>query len=86
MREACLSLARGGARKEEALWSVPVRRGVVISWPRCFPPFTLCRSDMDNLDNYVVLDPLLEKGKGKWSKAAQAERKRGNEWAGRANL
>jgi peptidyl-prolyl cis-trans isomerase SDCCAG10 len=42
--------------------------------------------DMDNLDDYVVLDPLLEKGKGKWSKAAQAERKRGNEWAGRANL
>lgn len=42
--------------------------------------------DMDNLDDYVVFDPLLEKGKGKWSAAAQKEAKRNNEWAGRANM
>ncbi|KAG2432706.1 hypothetical protein HYH02_006689 [Chlamydomonas schloesseri] len=42
--------------------------------------------DMDNLDDYVVYDPLLEKGKGKWSAANQKEKKRANEWAGRANL
>ncbi|KAG2482855.1 hypothetical protein HYH03_018246 [Edaphochlamys debaryana] len=42
--------------------------------------------DMDNLDDYVVYDPLLEKGKGKWSAANQKEQKRNNEWAGRANV
>ncbi|PNW83908.1 hypothetical protein CHLRE_04g215950v5 [Chlamydomonas reinhardtii] len=42
--------------------------------------------DMDNLDDYVVYDPLLEKGKGKWSAANQKEKKRANEWAGRANM
>ncbi|GLC42193.1 hypothetical protein PLESTB_000640900 [Pleodorina starrii] len=42
--------------------------------------------DMDNLDDYVVYDPLLEKGKGKWSAANQKEQKRQNEWAGRANM
>ncbi|GIL90281.1 hypothetical protein Vretimale_16331 [Volvox reticuliferus] len=42
--------------------------------------------DMDNLDDYVVYDPLLEKGKGKWSMANQKEQKRQNEWAGRANM
>jgi hypothetical protein len=30
-------------------------------------------------------DPLLEKGKGKFSKAEQDKRKRQNEWSGRAN-
>ncbi|KXZ45505.1 hypothetical protein GPECTOR_54g247 [Gonium pectorale] len=42
--------------------------------------------DMENLDDYVVYDPLLEGKKGKWSAANQRERKRNNEWAGRANL
>lgn len=38
----------------------------------------------DDADDYVVVDPLLEKGKGKWSKKAQDEKKRKTEWAGRA--
>jgi peptidyl-prolyl cis-trans isomerase SDCCAG10 len=33
-----------------------------------------------------VFDPLLEKGKGKFSKAEQAKKKRTNEWAGGANV
>lgn len=41
--------------------------------------------DMENLDDYVVYDPLLEKSKGKFSKAHQQEKKRNNEWAGRSN-
>ena len=32
-----------------------------------------------------VFDPLLEKGKGKFSKANQKEAKRNNEWAGRSH-
>eukprot|EP00955_Chlamydomonas_euryale_P105352 365632-Chlamydomonas_euryale.AAC.16 len=42
--------------------------------------------DVHNADDYVVFDPLLEKGKGKFSKAEQAKRKRGSEWSGRANM
>lgn len=38
----------------------------------------------DDIDDYVVLDPLLEKAKGKFSKAAQAEKKKQNAWAGRS--
>lgn len=38
----------------------------------------------ENLDDYVVHDPLLEAAKGKFSRAAQAEKKRGKEWAGRS--
>jgi len=30
--------------------------------------------------DYVVVDPLLEKGKGKWSDASQREKKRGTAW------
>lgn len=37
----------------------------------------------ESVDDYVVFDPLLEKSKGKFSRAAQAEKKRGKEWAGR---
>jgi len=37
----------------------------------------------DNLDDYVVYDPLLESAKGKFSKAAQREKKKQTEWAGR---
>lgn len=33
-----------------------------------------------------VFDPLLEEKKGKFSKAAQAEKKRKSEWAGRSNV
>jgi hypothetical protein len=33
-----------------------------------------------------VIDPLLEKAKGKFSKAAQQAKKRANEWAGRSNV
>eukprot|EP00775_Hariotina_reticulata_P003714 gene3714-3977_t len=37
----------------------------------------------DNLDDYVVYDPLLESAKGKFSKAAQREKKKQTQWAGR---
>jgi peptidyl-prolyl cis-trans isomerase SDCCAG10 len=40
-------------------------------------------SRRDDVDDYVVVDPLLEKAKGKFSKAAQAEKKRNTAWAGR---
>ncbi len=33
-----------------------------------------------------VVDPLLEKAKGKFSKAAQKKKKQANEWAGRSNV
>ena len=33
----------------------------------------------------LQFDPLLEKGKGKYSKAEQEKKKRQNEWSGRAN-
>lgn len=38
----------------------------------------------DNLDDYVVFDPLLEAAKGKFSRAAQKEKKKQTQWAGRA--
>jgi peptidyl-prolyl cis-trans isomerase SDCCAG10 len=38
----------------------------------------------DDVDDYVVHDPLLERAKGKFSAAAQKERKKQTEWAGRA--
>ena len=38
----------------------------------------------DDLDDYVVFDPLLEEAKGKFSRAAQKEKKaRTTAWAGR---
>lgn len=37
----------------------------------------------DDLDDYVVFDPLLEKAKGKFSQAAQREKKKQTKWAGR---
>lgn len=37
----------------------------------------------DNLDDYVVFDPLLEAAKGKFSRAAQKEKKKQTQWAGR---
>lgn len=39
----------------------------------------------ESVDDYVVVDPLLEAGKAKFSKRQQAERKRATQWAGRAN-
>ncbi len=41
-------------------------------------------SRRDDVDDYVVVDPLLERAKGKFSKAEQKERKKQTEWAGRA--
>jgi peptidyl-prolyl cis-trans isomerase SDCCAG10 len=35
-----------------------------------------------SVDDYVVLDPLLEAGKAKFNKQQQREKKRGREWAG----
>lgn len=37
----------------------------------------------DNLDDYIVHDPLLESAKGKFSRAAQREKKKQTNWAGR---
>jgi len=37
-----------------------------------------------NEHDYVVHDPLLEKGKAKFNKQQQRMKKRGNEWAGRS--
>lgn len=37
----------------------------------------------DNLDDYVVHDPLLEAGKAKFNKQQQRAKKRQSEWAGR---
>uniref|UniRef100_A0A1D2A8R0 PPIase cyclophilin-type domain-containing protein n=1 Tax=Auxenochlorella protothecoides TaxID=3075 RepID=A0A1D2A8R0_AUXPR len=39
----------------------------------------------ESVEDYTVHDPLLEAGKAKFNKKSQAERKRGNQWAGRAN-
>jgi hypothetical protein len=36
-----------------------------------------------SLDDYVVLDPLLEAAKGKFSKTAQKAKKQQSAWAGR---
>lgn len=38
----------------------------------------------DNIDDYVVHDPLLEAGKAKFNKQQQRAKKRQSEWAGRA--
>ncbi len=35
----------------------------------------------DDIDDYVVFDPLLEKAKGRFSKVAQAEKKKSTAWA-----
>jgi hypothetical protein len=37
----------------------------------------------DNLDDYIVHDPLLENAKGKFSRAAQREKKKQTNWAGK---
>lgn len=37
----------------------------------------------DNVDDYVVLDPLAERGKA-FNRQDAKEKKRGTEWAGRA--
>ena len=41
-------------------------------------------SRTETVDDYVVLDPLLEKGKAAFTAAEQKRRKRGTEWAGRS--
>jgi peptidyl-prolyl cis-trans isomerase SDCCAG10 len=38
----------------------------------------------DDVDDYVVVDPLLEAGKAKFNKQQQKEKKRTREWAGRS--
>ena len=38
----------------------------------------------DNVDDYVVVDPLLEAGKAKFNKQNQKNKKRQTEWAGRS--
>lgn len=40
----------------------------------------------ESVDDYVVHDPLLEAGKAKFNKRTHAEKKRENQWAGRANV
>ncbi|GAX77528.1 hypothetical protein CEUSTIGMA_g4972.t1 [Chlamydomonas eustigma] len=45
----------------------------------------MARNVTENVDDYIVYDPLLEKGKGKFSKAEQEKKKRKNEWSGKAN-
>jgi len=37
----------------------------------------------DSVDDYVVLDPLLENGKKKWNKKKQMEQKRAHRWQGK---
>ena len=37
----------------------------------------------DNIDDYVVLDPLLEAGKAKFNKQQNRAKKRQSEWAGK---
>ena len=39
----------------------------------------------DDVDDYVVIDPLLEAAKGKFSKANQKAKKGQTAWAGRAH-
>jgi peptidyl-prolyl cis-trans isomerase SDCCAG10 len=38
----------------------------------------------DDVDDYVVIDPLLEAAKGKFSKANQKAKKSQTAWAGKA--
>ena len=40
----------------------------------------------DNVDDYTVVDPLLEAGKAKFNQQQHTAKKRLNEWAGRSNL
>lgn len=51
--------------------------------PCPLPSFLSPRSS-DNVDDYVVVDPLLEAGKAKFNKAQAKAKKRQTEWAGRA--
>ena len=37
-------------------------------------------SRSDNVDDYVVVDPLLEAGKAKFNRQQQRAKKRENEW------
>lgn len=39
----------------------------------------------DDLDDYEVYDPLLEAAKGKFSRAAQREKKKQTNWAGKGH-
>lgn len=39
----------------------------------------------DDVDDYQVIDPLLEAGKAKFNKKNQAAKKRLNQWAGGSN-
>lgn len=40
----------------------------------------------ESVDDYKVLDPLIEAGKAAFNLKAQKAKKRGTEWAGRANI
>lgn len=42
------------------------------------------KSAPDEMDDYVVHDPLLEAGKAKFNKQKQKDKKKTNEWAGRS--
>lgn len=39
----------------------------------------------ESIDDYKVVDPLIEAGKAAFNLKSQRAKKRGNEWAGRAN-
>lgn len=39
-----------------------------------------------SVDDYKVVDPLIEAGKAVFNLQTQKAKKRGNEWAGRANI
>lgn len=39
----------------------------------------------ETVDDYKVVDPLIEAGKAAFNLKTQRAKKRGNEWAGRAN-
>lgn len=49
------------------------------------PPLHMFLSVVTAVAPLQVFDPLLEAAKGKFSKAAQKEKKRANEWAGKSN-
>lgn len=40
----------------------------------------------ESIDDYKVLDPLIEAGKAAFNLKSQKAKKRGTEWAGRANI
>lgn len=52
--------------------------------PNPAPPRPHTNTCSDNVDDYVVHDPLLEKGKDKFNKQQQKAKKRQSEWAGHA--